>query len=174
MDDFEITEAHRRIANLIQIGVIAEADYGRDRYRVRIGDLLTGWLPILSLRGQGNVHYTSFDAGEQVAVLAPSGELAQGVIIGAIHKDSAPAVADRGNVHRALYADGTLIEYNRKTHHFAMALASGSAEITAPNGITINGDVTVNGDVVASGVSLVDHVHTAVMPGAALSGKPDN
>lgn len=36
----------------------------------------------------------------------------------------------------------------------------------------ITGDVLVDGDVVASGVSLVNHVHSGVVPGPANTGKP--
>ena len=36
----------------------------------------------------------------------------------------------------------------------------------------VTGDVTVDGDVVASGISLVHHVHSGIMPGPANTGEP--
>ena len=35
----------RRIANVVRLGVVDEADYTTRRVRVRMGDLLSGWLP---------------------------------------------------------------------------------------------------------------------------------
>jgi len=174
MSDFDITEAHRRIANMIQVGTVVKTDYsGAGRYRVRIGDLLTGWLPYCQLRSNGDVSDCALDKDEQVVVVAPSGELSQGFIIATLHTDAAPALEDRGNVRRAVFADGTVMEYDRAKHHFNLSIASGSLTITAPQGITINGDVTVDGDVTASGVSLVDHVHGDVRSGGDKTGKPD-
>lgn len=51
---------------------------------------------------------------------------------------------------------------------------SQGAVIDAPDGITLNTPLVSvpNGDVVASGVSLVNHVHTGVVPGPANTGPP--
>lgn len=45
-------------------------------------------------------------------------------------------------------------------------------EITAPQGLEIIGDVNVTGDVIANGISLVNHTHGGVEPGAGNTGAP--
>lgn len=174
MSDFDVTEAHRLIANMITVGTVVKADYtGSGHYRVRIGDLITGWLQYAQDRSKGDVSDCALEIGEQVIVLAPSGELTQGFITGTLHTKDAPELADRGNVRRVVFSDGTVMQYDRDKHHFELNIADGSLTITAPEGVTINGDVTVDGDVVASGVSLVDHVHNGVRSGGSKTGKPD-
>ena len=91
-----------------------------------------------------------------------------------------PAPADAATVHRMVYADGAVIEYDRAAHALrALLPGGGTARIEAPGGVTIVGDVTVTGridaagDVTAGGgVSLLEHRHTNVQTGGGLSGPP--
>jgi phage baseplate assembly protein gpV len=54
-----------------------------------------------------------------------------------------------------------------------MTLPGGATtRIESDGGVTIVGDVTVEGDVIADGVSLKQHVHEGVSPGAGVSGMP--
>lgn len=170
---FDIAELNRRLANLIAIGTVEQADYDAARYRVRIGDLLTGWLPHFNMRAGGDTAWWALEIGEQVIVLSPSGEPTQGAIVGSLYSAARPANADAPSVHRVTYADGAVIEYNRAASRLRATLpAGGTVEIVANGGIAIDGDVTVTGDVVASGVSLVNHLHTGVVPGGGNTGEP--
>ena len=56
--DFEVTELHRRLSNLIRIGTIEQTDYSGDipQCKVRIGDILTAYLPLLCLRAGPDQH----------------------------------------------------------------------------------------------------------------------
>ena len=47
MNGFEITELDRRISNLIQVGTVSEADYSNAKLKVKIGEIITDWLPWL-------------------------------------------------------------------------------------------------------------------------------
>lgn len=169
---FENTELNRRVATAIQIGVIESVDFASATARVRIGEAETAALPMIASRAGQDRSWWPYEAGEQVCVFAPSGNLADAVIMGAVYSGSAPAPGDKAGLHRQVYADGTVIEFDRTASHFRMHLGSGSAEIVAPGGIEITGDVTVHGDVVADGISLKTHTHGGVASGGSNTAGP--
>lgn len=171
---FETTDLNRRMANAIQLGVIESVDFAAATAtaRVRIGEIVTGDLPMLTARAGQDRAWWPYEPGEQVCVFAPSGNLSVGLIMGAVFSGSAPAPGDRAGLHRQVYQDGTVIEYDRTASHFRMHLGSGSAEIIAPGGISVTGTVTVQGDVIADGISLKNHTHRNVTPGPGNSGEP--
>lgn len=169
---FENTDLNRRMANMIQLGVIESVDFGAATARVRIGEIVTAALPMLTARAGQDRAWWPYEPGEQVCVFAPSGNLSAGVIMGAVFSGSAPAPGDRAGLHRQVYQDGTVIEYDRQASHFRMHLGSGSAEIVAPGGIAITGTITVQGDVIADGISLKTHIHGGVQSGGSNTGGP--
>lgn len=148
-------EQDRRLSNIVQIGVVEEVDYSNPpRARVRIGELLTGWLRMGTPRA-GDAHQSwGYSVGEEVVVAATSGNLAQGVIVCALANGANVGQAAPGT-HRATYPGGVIIE-----------ISGGSVNITAP------GNVIVNGDVIADGISLKTHVHGGITPGPADTGGP--
>ena len=161
---FRIADLARRLANVVRPGVVAEVDSGAAAVRVRYAeaaDAVTAWLPFLAARAGGDVSWWPPEIGEQVVVLAPSGELSQGVVLGALYSDAhpAPAAADR---HRVEYADGAVIEYDREAHRLRAELpAGGAAEISAPDGVAVTGDLRIDGDVRILGeVEATGDIHT--------------
>jgi len=176
---FEQAELDRRLANLIRLGRIAQADYAGAKVRVNIGDILTGWLPWLTGRASSDKSWHAPEVGEQVLVLSPSGEFNQGVVLAGVFQTAYPAPVDSVDKHHVTYADGAVIEYDRAAHHLKAVLpAGGTLELVADGGITIDGDITLTGtltasvDVVANGISLHDHVHGGVQAGASNTGVP--
>ncbi|MGD9918599.1 MAG: phage baseplate assembly protein V [Paenirhodobacter sp.] len=155
MSRFAEAENDRRISNIAQAGVIEQVDYSNPpRARVRIGELLTGWVRMGTSRA-GDAHQSwGYSVGEEVLVVATSGDLAQGVIVCAISNGTNAAQA-AAETYRAVYPGGVIIE-----------IAGGSVNITAP------GNVVVNGDVIADGISLKTHVHGGIVPGPADTGEP--
>ncbi len=111
---FNATEAQRRIANSVRIGVIEDARYDMNHfgappedpevpwfhnkdihhqyrgplYRVRLGDHLTYWLPQLFMRAGGDLDFWAYEVGEQVMVLSPSGDPMQGILLGSLSWDA--------------------------------------------------------------------------------------
>jgi phage baseplate assembly protein V len=151
---FEITELHRRLANVVLLGKIVEADYSQTipKLKIKIGNLQTAWLPMLTQRAGNDVSWWPLEVGEQVLVLSPSGELNQGVVLGAINQKAFAAPGNSADVHRQMYSDGAVIEYDRKTHHLSAVLPSGATtRLVSEGGISITGDVTVTGNIKASG-----------------------
>lgn len=176
---FAIEELRRALDNMLRVGKISEVDYDAARARVRVGDLETGWLPFMAQRAGGDRSWWAPEIGEQVMILAPSGDTELAVIApGALYHDARPAPANAATVHRSVYDDGAVIEYDREAHQLRVELPpGGSITVIATGGVEIFGDLVVSGDVHAGGadgVSLLTHKHTNVSPGASLTGEPDN
>lgn len=85
IDSFAFSEVVRKLANLIRIGKIAEIDGAN--VKVKIGKVITGWLPIVSTAGE-TVIWNPISKDEQVIVFAPYGEFAQGFVLRSIHYNS--------------------------------------------------------------------------------------
>lgn len=184
-------EAERRIANLIMAGTIASVDHAAARVRVQVGDLLTAPLPWLSSRAGQDRAWWPPEVGEQVLLLSPSGDPAQGWVLTGAYQDSAPAPSEDPDVCRVAFKDGAVIEYDRKAHKLSASLPAGStALLVADGGLTIQGPVTIEGDVDVTGevsvdggvtasddvkagdISLQKHVHGGVQAGGATTGAP--
>lgn len=128
--------------------------------------------------------------GEQVLVLCPEGDLAQGVVMGGVARDTYPA-ADSSEATVALFGDQGRFAYDPAAHACTIDLPAGATlSINAQGGIaltgpvSIDGDVTVTGkldvsgqitspdDVLGGGKSLKTHRHTGIQAGGAVSGPP--
>lgn len=147
---FPQAELERRVANIISWGTIEEADYTAARVRVRCsGDVVTDWLPWMTQRAGGDRSWWAPEEGEQVIILAPSGELAQGVVLCGVFTNEHPAPADTPNVDRRVYSDGAVIEYDRAAH-VLKADIPGNAEVKAEG--TISGEA---GDLISLKAPLI-------------------
>lgn len=187
----EIAQLNRLLENLVRLGTIAEVDHQAARVKVQSGRLFTGWLPWVAPRAGADREWHPPTVDEQVVLLSPSGQTANGVVLVGLFSDDHPANGDRAGLHRYTYADGAVIEYDSVAHHLRAILpAGGSTELVSPGGISITGDithqgnytqtgnqtvtgkVTVSDDVVARGISLVTHKHAGVTPGSGTTGAP--
>lgn len=180
--NFELSDLRRRFANLIRTGTIASVDYATARARVSIGQLLTAPLPWIASRAGETKEWNAPTVGEQVIILSPCGDLAQGVIIPAIYSTANPANGDAATIHRTTYKDGTVVEYDAAAHKLN-ATVNGSAEIeattiTLKGAITLDGAVTATSTIEASGdikaglISLQTHVHGGVQNGGGTTSVP--
>nr|DAK38748.1 MAG TPA: baseplate assembly protein V [Caudoviricetes sp.] len=119
-------EDQRKTANLIKQGNIAESDPA-GRVRVRIGNLLTDWLPyFVPFAGGVSVHRPP-SVGENCLVLSPSGETAAGLVLCGLMSDQFPQPSNSADETVIRFPDGASIRYN----HAAGSLdASGIKTIT--------------------------------------------
>lgn len=167
---YDITELDRRVANLLTLGTVLAADYGQARVRVRIGEIVTTWLPWMTHRAGGDSDWWAPEIGEQVMVLSPSGELAQGIVLLSLYSDAHPAPANEPTQHQSRYADGAVLEYNRESHHLKAHLPAGAtAELIADGGVAIVGDVSVTGHITATG-DITDHTRSMQADRAIYNG----
>lgn len=181
----------RLLENLVRLGTIAEVDEAAARVKVKTGTLVTAWLPWLTPRAGADREWNPPSVDEQVVLLSPSGQLANGVAICGLFSDQIPANGERDGLHRITYRDGAVIEYDSLDHRLRAILPDGGiTDLTSTGGINIvgpinhqgdytqqgnqnvTGKVTVSEDVVAAGISLVKHPHEGVKSGPDLSGPP--
>jgi phage baseplate assembly protein V len=178
-------------ATLIRLGVIASVDLEAARCTVRYGDpaedeAMTPPIRWIMPRCGNTRIWSPPTVGEQVLLLCPDGEIAAGLALAGIIRDTFPSLGCTLE-ERIDFADGAQLRYDPEAHHLEALLPDGAtATITAPGGltinaqagVTINGDVTLNGtlsaseDVIADGVSLKTHRHGGVQPGSGQTGAP--
>lgn len=186
-----IADLARIIENLIRFGTIAEVKMQPPRVKVSSGNITTTWLPWLNLRAGADREWDPPTIGEQVVLLSPSGNLAQGVALTGLFSDLIPANGDREGLHRRTYRDGAVIEYDSIASRLRATLPEGGiTDLTSTGGINIvgpinhvgdytqqgnqavTGTVTVSEDVTAAGISLIEHVHSGVQSGPSNTGAP--
>lgn len=149
---FEHTEGARRISNVIRYGVVAEADYEKALIRVELqdGELLSDWIPWITLRAGGDQFWWAPEVGEVMLLLAPSGELANAVALPATFSNSNQN-ADRETIQRQTFEDGTVIEYDREAHRYTIdTTASSGSVVVKAQAVTVEaqGAVTVKGSTI--------------------------
>lgn len=184
MDELALPDIERRLSNVMRMGTVAEVDYDRARVKVRSGNLTTAWLPWAA--GSANSAKRRWNppaVDEQVAVLSPGGDMAQGLVLTGIYQQAAAAPANSGDKDTTVYGDGAVIEYDHSSHTLTadlqgtklvadrtkIELTVGSVVLSvSAAGVSITGgQVTHNGKNIGS-----SHTHTGVVPGAGTTGAP--
>lgn len=184
-------ELARRVENLARLGTVVAVRHGAPaRCRVQLGENTTDWLPWLAGRaaaGQGARWWPPV-VGEQCLVLAPGGDLAQGIVLLGVYSDRMPAPSDGAAVERLQWSETDHAEYRDGQHttHTEQAIV---LEVGTGCRITLSADtitlqaggavlqigpdqITSNVDIVAQGISATTHKHTGVVPGGAVSQGP--
>lgn len=123
------TDTDRRMGNVIQIGRIKAVDAAKGLAQVDLDGPDTDWIPWTTTRAGGDRTWWCPEVGEQVVVAAPSGELGNGVIIGCLFQDDYAEPADNENVHRTIYGDGTVVEYDREAHQLKIDTSESSGSV---------------------------------------------
>jgi phage baseplate assembly protein V len=142
-----IGELDRRLANIVRVGTIAELDEANARAKVDLGDITTDWLPWGTTRAGGDRSWSAHEVGEQVIVLAPSGELAAAAIMGAIPQDAHPAPASSKDHTRYQWGDGAFQDYDRAGHHYVLDIPSAgdlTLHVGAATLVLKNSDITAH------------------------------
>lgn len=131
----------RRIESLIRVGTIAEVAYNPLRCRVTSGKLTTDWLPCFTSRA-GNIRtWSPPSVGEQCIVVSPGGDMAAGLVLVGLNSTAYPAPEDSPDTESINYPDGAVIRYDHAAHALTATLpAGGTADITAPAGVTVHSD----------------------------------
>jgi phage baseplate assembly protein V len=129
-DELALPDLERRQANAIRYGTVAEVDYAKARVKIKSGNITTAWLPWAAGRASGaKRRWDPPEVGEQVAVISPGGDMAQGLVLPGVYQDTAAAPSDSPDKDGVEYGDGTVIEYDRGSHTLLVDL--GGASITA-------------------------------------------
>lgn len=116
-DELALPDLERRLANATRYGTVADVDYAKARVRIKSGNIITAWLPWAAGRASGaKRRWDPPEVGEQVAIISPGGDMAQGLVIPGVYQDSAAAPSDSAYKDSTVYSDGTVIEYDRASH----------------------------------------------------------
>lgn len=160
----ELERLRAAVTRSIKIGRVAEVDPAKG-YRVDFGKgsngapFLSPWLPHPESGGQSQ-SWVPLSEGQVVGVLAPAGDLRQGVIMRAGFSDEndAPSQDLASNVFKAFGLE--------------LSLKDGRLEIVGD--FTVRGDVTFfDGRVEHNGVNIgEDHKHRDVTTGSDQTGEP--
>lgn len=184
-------ELNRRLENLARVGtVLAVRHQHPPRCRIKLGDNTTDWLPWIAGRAagkDGSAWWPPIE-GEQCLVIAPGGDLAQGVVLLGIPSDNMRAPADAAGVEFQRWSEKDFAEYRagRRTVHteeaIVLEVGNGCSITMAPDSITLRaggaelhiggGRITSNVDILAEGISAVHHKHGGVRQGNDTSGEP--
>lgn len=146
-------ELLRLIENLIRLGAIAEVDHEHARVRVKSGQLLTGWLPWASGRAGQTRDWDPPTVGEQVIVLSPGGDTANGVAVTGLFQSAHPAPSNKPELIGRWYPDGTHVEYDHENHRLLIQCV-GDIHLEVDGNLTaeVGGDMKAN----VAGVATVD------------------
>jgi phage baseplate assembly protein V len=122
-----MTDAERRIGNIVIMGRVAELDAAHARVRVTSGDITTGWLPFATSRAGRDRTWHAPEPGEQAVVVCPCGDINQGVVVGSVYRDAHPAPGDSEDISRTVFKDGAVLEYDRQEHKYLLDVPAGGA-----------------------------------------------
>lgn len=125
---YALGEMDRRMGNLLRFGTVSQVDTANALVKIDIGDLVTDWLPWLTMRAGQDRIWRAPDIGEQVVLLSP-GDPSQGVVLGAVFQTTHPANGNSQDVERTTYKDGTVVEYNRATHQLLVDASASSGTV---------------------------------------------
>ncbi|WP_316347613.1 phage baseplate assembly protein V [Desulfuromonas acetoxidans] len=145
---FRVAEIERRLANVLRVGTIKQLDDAAARVTVTIGNITTTWLPWLTRRAGEDRSWWAPEPGEQVMVLSPGGDLAQGVVLPSIYQSSYPAPATTRDKCRIEFKDGGFAEYDRNSGKLIVSaeglvqiIGKGTVEVIGKDGGTVKGSV---------------------------------
>jgi phage baseplate assembly protein gpV len=131
--DYHLAEMERRLANVVRLGTVKEVDPAKGKVRVEIAKdpeglpVLTPWLKWSERAGKIKT-WLPPSVGEQVKVIAPSGDLAQGWVDAGGFSDANPAPSSDGSEHVVTIDD---ITFKMRGNRGSLAIKDGGrAEVT--------------------------------------------
>jgi phage baseplate assembly protein V len=167
----------RLLLNLVRKGTVIAVDHDAELCRVECGDLQTNWIRWLSLAAGETRDWNPPTVSEQVLVLAPGGEMADGVALRGISSEDHPAPSHKPTTHTRLYPDGARIEYDHAAHSLVATLpAGGTVVLEVPGSVIVKtGTATVEAQtatVKASSITL-DAAKTTCTGALSVAGAID-
>lgn len=139
-------ELQRQARNAVRKGSILDIDYAAALCRVSVGDpddetgsLETNWLPWFSFAAGDVRDWRPPTKGEQVMLLCPMGDPAQGVALCGFYSDAFPAPGNTADTHTRSYPDGAVVAYDHAAHVLNVNLPAGATvNVTAPGAVNVN------------------------------------
>lgn len=146
MSDFTLGELQRMLANTIRVGKVVELDEANARVKVSVSGLTTAWLPWLVSRAGATRTWSAPRPGEQVVVLSPYGDTAQGVVLPSIYQDDYPAPAGSKDKETTVYPDGSTVEYDSASNTLTVTVSGAGNVVVNCKQATVNAETSVTLD----------------------------
>lgn len=142
------TELNRLLLNLIRKGTVLEVDHDAELCRVECGEIQTNWIHWMALAAGETRDWNPPTPGEQVLVLSPGGDMADGVALRGITSEEIPAPSHSPTTHTRTYPDGARIEYDHDAHSLTATLPDGATVLLqAPGSVTVKtANATIEAD----------------------------
>ena len=163
---------------MVRFGTVDSVDHATGRIVVKVGDVETDQIRWLERRAGKTKTWSPPSPGEQIMLLAPSGEIAGAIALGGVSSDDNPFPGDSER-ELVTFDDGAVLAYDPVAHKLDVTLPDGATivvsstggvsidctdgglTITASSGgvtidasdggVSITGDVTVDGTIAATG-----------------------
>lgn len=164
---FAAAEADRMLAAMLSIGRVTSVDGGAATARVEIGPVKSPPLPVGQLAAGDRAFWWMPAVGDQVLVAAPSGDLAQGIIVCGLYAQNAPS-ADVA-VPKIALAGGKMV-IDGDVEITGKVTIAGTLDVDGK--LTVRNALEAEGDVSGGGTSLRNHVHGGVIRGSANTDGP--
>ncbi|WP_341814041.1 phage baseplate assembly protein V [Wolbachia endosymbiont (group B) of Dendrolimus pini] len=120
--NFAISELQRKLANIVRIGVVKEVDYEKAKVRVKIGELLTDFLPWITSRAGEERSWLPPSINEQVVILSPLGELSLGIVLAGIYQQNYSAPENSEMINSLVFQDGTKLLYDKESKNLEISV----------------------------------------------------
>lgn len=153
-------ELYRLLANMIRTGrVVSVRTQSPARCRVQTGDLLTDWVPWVSLAAGGEAqtrHWRAPALDEPCLLLSPGGDLCQAVAVLGLVSSDMPQNGQSEQVQRTTYGDGTCVEYDSelsvlRVHGPKLIKLQSSSQIVLDSDVFVTGKLFVKSSIRADG-----------------------
>ncbi|KVN46902.1 baseplate assembly protein [Burkholderia territorii] len=126
MSDFELGEMDRRMACLTQSAVVEAVTYDPPRVKVRIGDWVSDWLKWQAGAAGKVRHWRPPSIDEEVALWAPSGDLAGAFVAPGYYTDQHGGSGRSSPDETATdFPDGAFEQYNHASHEYVLSVPEG-------------------------------------------------
>lgn len=112
---YAAAQIDRILANLVRFGRVKSVDYSTAECVVDFDGEIVEGVEWLKHRSGDDRSWSAPSEHEYVVVLSASGDLSQGVIIGALAQNNFPNAGDDANP-TTVYSDGTVIKYDKSAH----------------------------------------------------------
>lgn len=121
--ELTLSDLARRFENLLRVGSVTQVQLTQQpRVRVQVGQIITAWIPVTTLRAGASKTWNPPTVGEQVLVVSPSGDLESAFVLLGINSNQHPAPCTDAHITRERFPDGAQIDYDHDTHHHSITL----------------------------------------------------
>ncbi len=108
---YEVAELQRKLAGMILVTTITSVDHAAKKLRVRLGSDESKEIPWPAIAGRNFVAWRPLREGQQIILLSPNGDPAQGMVIGELYSQAIDAPSTDENVDLIQFNDGSYIKH---------------------------------------------------------------